>query len=291
MRCTRYFLVAIFACALAAPAWATQPWLTLPPIPALPKPAHSGTAPVNGIRIWYAEYGHGRPVILVHGGLADSAWWGLQIPALAKHYRVIVLDSRGQGRSTHDPKAHMTYELMASDVVGLMDYLHVRKAALVGWSDGAIIGLELAIHDPDRVTKVFAFGANTDPSGYVGSGARSPAQNAVVDQYSSLMQSGYEKLSPTPGDFEAFHQKMTNLWNTEPHITAQQLQAIKVPIWIVDGDHDEIIQRRDIDFQFSQIPGALELIVPGSSHFAFLQHPRELNDDLLRFMAWQPGQP
>lgn len=265
------------------------PWLVLPPIPELPKPDHSGYASVNGIKLWYAEYGHGAPVILIPGGFGFAAWWGLQIPALAKHYRVIAVDSRGQGRSTRNPDARITYRLMASDVLGLMDHLHIHKAALVGWSDGAIIGLEIAIHHPERLGKLFAFGANTDPSGYHDSRERSPAQNAVVDDYSRLMRSGYLKLSSTPGDFDVFHHKMTNLWNTSPHITATQLQGIRVPTWIVDGDHDEIIKRRNIDFQFAQIPDARELIVPGASHFAFLQQSRIMNAELLDFMAWQPA--
>lgn len=265
------------------------PWLVLPPIPALPKPDHSGYAAVNGIKLWYAEYGHGAPVILIPGGFGFAAWWGHQIPVLAKHYRVIAIDSRGQGRSSHDPAAQITYRLMASDVLGLMDHLHIRKSALVGWSDGAIIGLELAIHHPERLTKLFAFGANTDPSGYHNSRERSPAQNAVVDGYSRLMRSGFLELSPTPGDFDAFHRKMSDLWNTHPRITAAQLQGIRVPTWIVDGDHDEIIKRGNIDFQFSQIPDARELIVPGASHFAFLQQPQAMDAALLDFMAWRPA--
>ncbi|MGH8126325.1 MAG: alpha/beta fold hydrolase [Rhodanobacteraceae bacterium] len=265
------------------------PWLVLPPIPELPKPDHSGYASVNGIKLRYAEYGHGAPVILIPGGFGFAAWWGNQIPALAKHYRVIAIDSRGQGRSSHDPDAKITYRLMASDVLGLMDHLHIRKTALVGWSDGSIIGLELAIHHPERLTKLFAFGANTDPSGYHNSRERSEAQNAVVDDYSRLMRSGFLKLSPTPRDFEAFHRKMSNLWNTSPHISAAQLQAIRVPTWIVDGDHDEIIKRKNIDYQFSQIPDARELIIPGASHFAFLQQPQTMNAALLDFMAWQPA--
>ncbi|HET7268669.1 MAG TPA: alpha/beta hydrolase [Oleiagrimonas sp.] len=278
----------LWALAMAPAAFAAKPWLVLPPIPDLPAPAQSDEVHVNGIDLWYAEYGSGKPVILLHGGLGNSNWWGLQIPALAGHYRVIVIDSRGQGRSGHDPDATMTYRLMARDVLALLDHLHIDKAAIVGWSDGSITGLEMAIHHPERVSKLFAFGANTTPAGYVGSSGRSPAQQAVVDEYSRLMRSGYMKMSPTPGDYEAFHKKMSDLWNTRPNISAEQLQGITVPTWIVDGDHDEIIRRKDIDFQFHQIPGALELIIPGTSHFAFLQKPEVANAALLRFMAWQP---
>ena len=85
----------------AVPAVAQQyTWERLPATPALPKAEHSGVAAVNGIRLWYAVFGHGDPVILVHGGLANSDYWGLQVPVLARHYQVVVLDSRGHGRST-----------------------------------------------------------------------------------------------------------------------------------------------------------------------------------------------
>ncbi len=88
------------AVAVAHPASAEPQWLTLPPTPTLPPSARSGYAPVNGIRIWFAVFGHGAPVILLHGGLANSNYWGNQVPVLMKQYQVIVMDSRGHGRST-----------------------------------------------------------------------------------------------------------------------------------------------------------------------------------------------
>src|SRR5262249_55070427 len=107
-------------------------WLTLPPTPTLPKPESSGLVPINGVKIWHAVYGwnenKGEPVMLLHGGLANSAYWGNQIPFLAAHHKVIVMDSRGHGRSSFDGKK-ITYHLMASDVQGLMDFLKVPQAA------------------------------------------------------------------------------------------------------------------------------------------------------------------
>jgi pimeloyl-ACP methyl ester carboxylesterase len=150
---------------LASPAALGQPqWLTLPSTPTLPTPIRSATASVNGIKIWYAFFGKGEPVILLHGGLANANYWGYQVRALEPHYRVIVMDSRGHGRSSRDVRPY-SYDLMAADVIGLMDFLKVPKAAIVGWSDGAIIGLDIAMRYPERVTKMFAFAANSDPSG------------------------------------------------------------------------------------------------------------------------------
>src|SRR5690349_14132748 len=141
-------------------------WLDLPPTPTLPEPARSGYASVNGIRLWHAVFGQGEPVVFLHGGLANANYWGLQVPVVAKQYQVIVLDSRGHGRSTRDTRPY-GYDLMADDVVGLLDTLRIPKAAVVGWSDGGILGLDLAIRYPEWVTKVFAFAANSDPSGVV----------------------------------------------------------------------------------------------------------------------------
>jgi pimeloyl-ACP methyl ester carboxylesterase len=269
----------VVALAVALPAGAQYPWLRLPPTPKLPKAARSGTAPVNGIRLWYAVFGRGEPVILVHGGLANSDYWGLQVGALARHYEVIVLDSRGHGRSTRT-EAPITYDVMSSDVLALMDYLHVRKAALVGWSDGAIIGLDIAIHHPERLTKLFAFAANSDPAG-VKDVNKSPVFTAYIERAARE----YEKLSPTPKQFKAFLANITNMWATEPHFTDEQLSHIKVPTWIVDGDHDEAIKREDTDHMAALIPGAGELILPEVSHFAFTQDPVQFNQALLHFLA------
>jgi pimeloyl-ACP methyl ester carboxylesterase len=280
----RLLLIAlsIFASlSLARPASAQPLWMRLPPTPTLSNPQTTGTAPLNGARIWYAEFGHGPPVILVHGGLANSDYWGLQVPVLAVHYHVIVMDSRGHGRSTRTGTP-IGYDLMASDVLGLMDYLHIRKAALIGWSDGAIIGLDIAIHHPDRLTRLFAFAANSDPSG-----VKDVNKSPVFTAYTQRAAKEYTRLSPTPTQFKAFLANIENMWATEPHFTDAQLSHIKVPTWIVDGDHDEAIKRENSDHMAALIPNAAELILPGVSHFAFLQDPTMFNESLLRFLSAQ----
>src|SRR5687767_1158241 len=131
----------------------------------LPVTDDQGYVEHDGARIWYAAYGSGLPVILLHGGLGHSGNWGYQVPALVKSgYRAVVIDSRGHGRSTRDARP-FTYELMASDVLAVMDALQLEQAGLVGWSDGAVIALILASKAPTRVTGVFFFACNMDPSG------------------------------------------------------------------------------------------------------------------------------
>ncbi len=272
-------LLLLAGLAVALPARAEYPWMRLPATPALPTAERSGIAPVNGIRLWYAVFGEGPPVVLVHGGLANSDYWGLQVAALAPHYQVIVLDSRGHGRSTRS-KEPIGYDLMSSDVLALMDYLHVPKAALVGWSDGAIIGLDIAIHHPERLTRLFAFAANSNPSG-----VKDVNQSPVFTAYIDRARREYEKLSPTPKEFKAFLANITKMWATQPHFTDEQLSHIAVPTWIVDADHDEAIKREDTDHMAALIPGAGELILPEVSHFAFLQDPEQFNQALLHFLG------
>jgi pimeloyl-ACP methyl ester carboxylesterase len=278
----RSFLL-LFSLAIVAAAHAGTPqWLTLPATPALPQAVRSGLAPVNGIQIWYAEYGQGEPVILLHGGLANANYWGNQVPQLEKSYRVIVMDSRGHGRSTRD-NMPFGYDLMASDVLALMDYLQIGKAAIVGWSDGAILGLDIAIRHPERIKTLFAFAANSDPSG-----VKDVGKSPVFNEFIARTKTEYEQLSPTPEAYNSFLEQITGMWAAEPNFTAEELRSIKIPVLIVDADHDEAIKRENTEFMGREIPNAGLLLLPGVSHFALLQDPGQFNCNLQHFLqhAW-----
>jgi pimeloyl-ACP methyl ester carboxylesterase len=277
----RYAIVVGVILAFAArPVVAEPQWLTLPPTPSLPEAARSGTAPINGVRIWYAVFGLGEPVILLHGGLANANYWGHQVRALQDRYQVIVMDSRGHGRSTRNDMPY-GYDLMASDVVGLMDFLKIRKAAIVGWSDGAIIGLDIAMRHPERLSNLFAFGANSDPSG-VADVAHSPVFNAFI----ARAEGEYRALSPTPNGYKSFLAQIEKMWASQPNWSADQLHAITVPTWIVDGDHDEAIKRENTEFMAAHIPNAGLLLQPEVSHFSFLQDLEQFDADVLRFLDY-----
>src|ERR1700722_2132993 len=130
----------------------------------LPVANNQGYVERDGARIWYATYGSGSPVILLHGGLGHSGNWGYQVPALVgSGYRAVVIDSRGHGRSTRDAQPYR-YERMAADVLAVMDALFLEKAGLGGWSDGATIALILAMKETSRVAGVYFFACTMDPS-------------------------------------------------------------------------------------------------------------------------------
>jgi pimeloyl-ACP methyl ester carboxylesterase len=273
-------LLLMILLALSIPAGAAQRWEILPPTPA-PIPAdRGGQANVNGISLHYAVYGRGSPVILLHGGLANLDYWGHQIAALKSRHMVIAMDSRGHGRSTRDARPY-GYDLMADDVIGLMDVLNLPKADIVGWSDGAILGLDLAIRYSSRVGKVFAFAANTVPSGVNDDVEKNPTFAAFIKR----ARQEYEKYSATPREYDSFLEQISKMWASEPNWTDAQLKAITAPVLVVDGDHDEAIKREHTEYIAATIPGAGLLILPNASHFAFLQDPDLFSYAVLHFLG------
>ena len=255
-------------------------WKTLPEEPPMPKASETGMADVNGIKLYYAIYGSGEPLLMLHGGLGHSDVWGNQIPAFAAKYRVIAVDSRGHGRSTRDDKP-FGYDLMTDDVVALMDKLGIQKASIVGWSDGGIIGLDMAIRHPERLDKLFAFGANYNLSGLKDGIDKDPTFNAYIERAGK----DYERLSATPKDYEAFVNAIVQMWTSQPDFSKEQLGAIKSPVAISDGEHDEAIKLEHTEEMAKLIPGAKLVILPNVSHFAFWQDPEQFNKAVLDFLA------
>ena len=265
-------LFPLLTLALAAPALAEDRWMTVPDAPAMPAPVATGMAPVNGIEMYYATYGAGDPVLLIHGGLGHADIWGNQVADLMQDHLVIVADSRGHGRSTRNADPY-GYDLMSSDYVALLDYLKIDRVDLVGWSDGGIIGLDIAMSHPERLDHLFAQAANITVDGV----DPSVATDEVFGAYIGKMSEGYARMSPTPDQFDAFVAQISEMWATQPNWTDAQVAAITVPTTIVLGDHDEAITRAHTDKMTGLIPGAKLVILPEASHFAMLQDPAGYN--------------
>ena len=276
----RGFWLASLVALVTWPAFATERWETLPPTPAPIATDRGGQAQVNGISIHYAISGHGSPVIFLHGGLANVDYWGNQVPAVAAHHTVILMDSRGHGRSTRDTRPY-GYDLMADDVVALMDSLKIPKADIVGWSDGGILGLDLAMRYKDRIGKVFAFAANTVTSGVKDGVEKNPTFAAYIERAGRE----YRTLSATPDDYNVFVEQISRMWAEQPNWSDAQLEAIETPVLVVDGDHDEAIKREHTEYIAATIPHAGLLILPNVSHFAFLQDPEQFNFAILHFLG------
>ena len=246
----------------------------------LPATEDQGYVAHDGARIWYAAYGSGPPVILLHGGLGHSGNWGYQVPALVdKGYRAIVIDSRGHGRSTRDSRRY-TYELMAGDVLAVMDTLRVERAGLVGWSDGACIAMILGATSPERVAGVFFFACNMDPSG-----TKDIQPSPILGRCFGRHVKDYAQLSATPDQFKAFADAVGLMQKTEPNYSASDLARIAVPVAIVHSDDDEFIKREHAEYLARSIPNAKLVNLHGVSHFAPLQRPDYFNGVMLEFLG------
>jgi len=266
--------------ALSLPAHAEDRWMSIPKPPAMPEAASTGMAPVNGIEMYYATYGAGDPVLLIHGGLGNADIWANQVADLMKDHLVIVADSRGHGRSTRTEEP-FGYDLMASDYLALLDFLKVDKVDLVGWSDGGIIGLDIAMTHPERLDHLFAHAANITTDGVDPTVGDDPVFMGI---YATWMGEEYAKLSPTPDQFDAFVAQISEMWATQPNWTDEQVAAITVPVAVVAGDHDEAILRAHTEKIAALIPGAKLVILPDASHFAMLQAPAEYTAAIRAFI-------
>ena len=253
-------------------------------------PAASGAAeahrvPIRGITMYYETEGQGPPLLLLHGGAGNGMQFDKQRPEFAKSHRLIVPDSRAQGRSTDRP-GPLTYHDMAEDVIALMDTLKLKRADVMGWSDGGCIGLDLAIHHPDRIVHLVTFGANATPEG-MQAADRQWAQTATADSFGTGMEQGWKALNPEPSHYKDAMEKVLMMWRTEPQITRAQLAGIRARVLICAGEHDVVLPEHT-SMLAATIPHAELWTVPGASHSAMLERPDLVNPRVLEFLAKGP---
>jgi pimeloyl-ACP methyl ester carboxylesterase len=237
---------------------------------------------VNDIKVYYEIYGAGEPLLLLHGNGGSIESFLYQIPELSKHFKVIAVDSRAQGKSTDSDK-EITYALMASDMSALIDKLNLGSVHVVGWSDGGNVGLELAFGHPQKVKKLVTFGANythenlwapPDSVTMEPSDPRLLKTTPVLQKY----KEGLDKLSP------AVRKKLSDLIEKYPNLTVEQLKQVKVPVLVVVGDRDVINLDQTISL-FRSLPHSQLFIVPGASHLVPVEQPEFLNSEVIKFLS------
>jgi pimeloyl-ACP methyl ester carboxylesterase len=259
----------------------TPLWKTLPDLPPMPKADESGLAPVNDIKMYYAIFNEeGKdPVILLHGGLVSSDYWSFEVPLLSKTNKVIIVDSRGHGRSTMSDQP-FSYNLIASDVLQILEYLKIKKVSIVGWSDGGIIGLILAIKNPERVNKLFTFGTNFNLSGY-----KSESSDATMSsRFMARVQANYREHSPTPDNFAGLMKALGKMYSTEPDLKPAEIRTIKAPTIIAYGEYEQFIKREHFQILAQLIPGARLVMLPNVSHGGPLQDPAHFHEAVMMLL-------
>ena len=238
-------------------------------------------ASLRGIRMYYEVHGHGPALLLLHGGTGNGTQFAAQVPAFREHFRVVVPDLCAQGR-TSDRPGPLGYHAMAEDIVALMDRLHLRQADVLGWSDGGIVGLDLAIHHPGRVKHLVTFGANFTPDGLNPDDVEWNA-SASAGSFGPGTRIAYEHMAPDPAHYEIAMDKIIAMWRTQPNFTLQQLGSIRAKTLIVAGEHD-VVRPGHTAALARAIPGARRWIVPGASHSVILELPDLVSRTVLEFL-------
>jgi len=227
---------------------------------------------IRGFKMYCEIYGQGEPLLIIHGNGGSINNFIYQIPYFSQHYKVIIADSRNQGRSA-DPGDSLTYEMMADDYAGLLDALKIDSANVIGWSDGGIEGLLLAIRHPEKVKKLAVTGANLVPDT---TAVPQSIWNMVTPSYKMLKS----KKNKTAEELTGY--KLLRLLVEQPHIPLSDLNTIKCPTLVIGGDHD-VIKEEHTMLIYKNIPRAYLWILPASGHSTPIVYKDDFNRTVDRF--------
>jgi pimeloyl-ACP methyl ester carboxylesterase len=221
---------------------------------------------IRGIKMYCEVYGEGKPLLMIHGNGGSMEAFKKNVPFFSKNYKVILVDSRAQGKST-DTRDSLSFEMMADDFATLLDTLHIDKTYVIGWSDGGINALLLAIRHPDKVIKLASTGANLWPD----STALIPSLwKDMVKEYNEK-KNIVRTTAKEKNDWKIFM-----LDYDQPNIKLSALKAIKCPSLIICGDRD-LIPIEHTALIYKNIPNAWLWVVPHSGHPTLIEHTDEFN--------------
>jgi pimeloyl-ACP methyl ester carboxylesterase len=251
--------------------------------PATPYGSNNGKYQnVNGVKLYYEEYGRGTPLLLIHGGLSSIEGMGPLIPDLAKKYRVIAVDCPGQGRSEQTPT--LSYQVMADYFSKMIDLLKLDSVYIFGYSDGGNVALLMAADRPDKVKKVAAFAAASNTSGYYSYVATALSQlspETIEKQYQWWL-TPHLKRTPQKDKWKKFIQDFASMCATSEIASDEKLKAIETKVLIVQGDND-IVKPEHAVALHQAIKGSQFCVIPAASHFVLFEKPQLLNQIAIEF--------
>lgn len=228
-------------------------------------------ASIRGFNMYYEIYGAGKPLLIIHGNGGSIKDFSNQVPYFSKEYKVILADSRAQGKSA-DTSDMLNYEMMADDLNALLDHLHLDSCFVIGWSDGGINGLLLAMRHPEKVKKLAITGANLWPD-----------TTAVEPSLHRWLANYVDSLSGVVQTPEVKHQyKLMAMMTKEPNITLEQLHAVSCPTLVIGGDHDALLPKHTLLIA-EAIPQSYLWILPNSGHATPIRYSKQFNETVNDF--------
>ncbi|HYJ39033.1 MAG TPA: alpha/beta hydrolase [Chitinophagaceae bacterium] len=233
-------------------------------------------AEVNGIKMYYEVYGQGKPLLLIHGNGGSINNMGYQIEYFSKNYRCIIADSRAHGKSGIGT-GRLTYEQMADDWAALLDQLKIDSSYVVGWSDGGILGLLIAIRHPKKISKLAAMGANLRPDStaiYSWAFPFIKRMNKYADSMLNLSDNGTQWQ---------VMKKHLDLLANQPNISLRELHNISCPVLVLAGDKDVIREEHTTEI-YQNISKSHLCIFPGETHMIPISDPVLFNATVDRFL-------
>lgn len=236
---------------------------------------------LNGVRIWYAKYGKGEPVVMLHPGGVDSSAFQPNIEAIALDFEVFLPERRGHGH-TPDAEGPYTYELMAEDTIRFIKQVVGGPVRLFGMSDGGIVALLTAHKRPDLVKQLICVGSVFNNNGWL------PGVIDPVTEAPEFMVTGYKALSPDPIEhLPIVLQKLNDMHAQGPKLTSEDLKDITCRTLVMVGDDDEVKLEHAIEFYRSLPKGELA-VIPGTSHGLLVEKPDLCNKIITDFFSLDP---
>lgn len=230
-------------------------------------------ADIRGFKMYYEIYGTGKPMLIIHGNGGSIKHFKFQIPHFAKNYKVILADSRAQGKSA-DPGDSLTYEMMADDLNALLTTLQVDSCYVIGWSDGGINGLLLAMRHPEKVKKLAITGANLWPD-----------TTAVESGILTMAMDDRSKLAKAPQTPETKNsKKLLDLLIDQPHLSVKSLKQVHCPTLVIGGDNDVILPEHTLAIA-KALPKSYLWILPNSGHSTPIRYRDLFNQIVGDFFA------
>jgi pimeloyl-ACP methyl ester carboxylesterase len=237
----------------------------------------------NGVDTYYEVEGEGEPVVLLHGGFVTIDSWTPQRAALAAAYRLYLPERRGHGR-TPDVDGPLSYAVMAADTIAFMEAVGLPSAHLVGWSDGAIVGLEVALARPELVRSLVLIGAAAHIDGWRPE-ERAESEAMTPASLPPFIRDAYDRLSPDgPGHFPIVFERLLAEWRTQPRHELTELAAVSARTLLLIGDRDGVTVEHAAAMARA-IPDAQLAVVPGADHFLTFEKADLVNRLLLDFLA------